>query len=92
MKTAWKTALITSLLAVVLGAISITFVACSTGDRDTSAPSQTKTAEPTDVIDEQLMMALAQAKNFHRKAKVYMIDGNLAVSYTHLTLPTKRIV
>ena len=31
----------------------------------------------TDVIDEELMVALGQAKNFHRKAKVYMSDGNL---------------
>ena len=54
--------------------------ACSTGDREASAPSQTKTAEPTDVIDEELMVSLAQAKNFHRKAKVYMSDGNLAAA------------
>jgi tetratricopeptide (TPR) repeat protein len=54
--------------------------ACSTGDREPSPPSQTKTAEPTDVIDEELMVSLAQAKNFHRKAKVYMSDGNLALA------------
>jgi predicted negative regulator of RcsB-dependent stress response len=34
--------------------------------------------EPEDVLDEELMLALAQAKNFHHKAKVYMSDGNLA--------------
>ena len=28
-------------------------------------------------IDQQLMVALAQAKNFHHRAKVYMSDGNL---------------
>lgn len=55
-------------------------IACSTGDRDASPPSQTKTAEPTDVIDEELMISLAQAKNFHRKAKVYMSDGNLVAA------------
>jgi len=54
--------------------------ACSTGDREPSPPSQTKTADPTDVIDEELMVSLAQAKNFHRKAKVYMSDGNLVAA------------
>jgi len=61
--------------------IALTVVgACSTSDRDASPPSQTKTAEPTDVIDEELMVSLAQAKNFHRKAKVYMSDGNLVAA------------
>jgi tetratricopeptide (TPR) repeat protein len=35
----------------------------------------TQHPEPTDVIDQELMIALAQAKNFHHKAKVYMGDG-----------------
>ncbi|MDB4961721.1 MAG: hypothetical protein JWP01_1720 [Myxococcales bacterium] len=61
-------------------AIAITgFVACSS-EREASAPSQTRVADPSDVIDEQLMVSLAQAKNFHRKAKVYMSDGNLAAA------------
>ena len=59
---------------------SVTLIGCGTTDRDASPPSQTKTAEPTDVIDEELMLALGQAKNFHRKAKVYMSDGNLAAA------------
>ena len=59
---------------------SVTLVGCGTTDREASPPSQTKTAEPTDVIDEELMVALGQAKNFHRKAKVYMSDGNLAAA------------
>lgn len=69
---------------LVLGiAIGITGLhGCST-ERDTTAPSQTsqtRVAEPTDVIGEELMLALAQAKNFHRKAKVYMGDGNLVAA------------
>jgi len=61
-------------------AIGITgLVACS-NERDASAPSQTRVADPTDVIDEELMVSLAQAKNFHRKAKVYMSDGNLVAA------------
>jgi hypothetical protein len=61
-------------------AIAITGVAACSSEREASAPSQTKVADPTDVIDEQLMISLAQAKNFHRKAKVYMGDGNLAAA------------
>jgi hypothetical protein len=41
-----------------------------------AAPT-TRTAEPTDVIDQDLMVALSMAKNFHHKARVYMGDGKL---------------
>jgi len=37
----------------------------------------TRPADPSDVIDRDLMIALGQAKNLHRKAKIYMTDGNL---------------
>ena len=37
----------------------------------------TRTAEPTEVVDQKLMVPLLQAKNFHHKAKVYMSDGKL---------------
>ena len=50
------------------------FVAC-TGDRDPKPT--TRTAEPTDVIDQDLMISLSKAKNFHHKARVYMSDGKL---------------
>ena len=40
-------------------------------------PGVTTLPEPDDVIDEQLMIALGQAKNFHYKAKVYMSDGKV---------------
>jgi len=43
----------------------------------TPTPSVTKTPDADDVIDEQLMIALGQAKNFHYKAKVYMTDGKV---------------
>ena len=62
------------LLIFVCGLGSIV-PACSS-DHDAPAPT-TRTAEPTDVIDQDLMLALSQAKNFHHKAKVYMSDGNL---------------
>src|SRR5688572_26204425 len=50
-------------------------------------PSVTRVPEPGDlpggpgeVIDQELMIALAQAKNHHHKAKVYMSDGNVAAA------------
>lgn len=56
--------------------------ACS-GERDASSPPVTRVADPGDltgVIDQDLMIALAQAKNFHHKAKIYMTDGNLTAA------------
>jgi len=37
-------------------------------------------AEASDLIGKDLLVALAQAKNFHHKAKVYMTDGNLTAA------------
>jgi hypothetical protein len=37
----------------------------------------TKVPDSDDVIDEELMLSLGQAKNFHYKAKVYMLDGKV---------------
>ena len=54
-------------------------VACSS-EREASPPPVTRVADPTDVIDQDLMISLAQAKNFHHKAKVYMTDGNLTAA------------
>jgi type IV pilus biogenesis protein CpaD/CtpE len=49
----------------------------SCAQRDSGAPpSSTQLAEPTDVIDQDLMLALSQAKNFHHKAKIAMTDGH----------------
>lgn len=65
MKSIW-------ILALVLAAIG-----CTSPEREPApgAPSVTRVAEPEDVIDQDLMIALAQAKNFHHKAKVYMTDA-----------------
>ena len=51
--------------------------ACSCNSHDEPPPT-TRTAEPSDAIDTNLMIALSKAKNFHHKAKVYMSDGNVA--------------
>jgi hypothetical protein len=50
----------------------------ASGEREV-APS-TRVADPGDAIDQELMIALGQAKNFHHKAKVYMTDGNLGAA------------
>ena len=42
--------------------------------------SVTHVTEPSDAIDQKLMVALSQAKNFHHKAKVYMSDGDTAAA------------
>ena len=52
-------------------------ISCA-NDRDPGTGPATRLADPGDAIDEKLMVALAQAKNFHDKAKVYMLDGNSA--------------
>ncbi|MEO8699511.1 MAG: hypothetical protein ABI867_05680 [Kofleriaceae bacterium] len=72
--------LMVAVTAALLGAL--VFSGSCAGDRSEPAnkrgPSVTQLADPDDVIDEKLMIALAQAKNFHDKAKVYMLDGKSA--------------
>jgi len=70
---------------VWLAAITLATAAACSSDREASPPT-TRLADPVDrrgaseaveAIDQALMIPLAQAKNFHHKAKVYMTDGNL---------------
>jgi tetratricopeptide (TPR) repeat protein len=71
----------TTVIGVMIGAVLLAGAMFLAGR--VSAPDEqvtkdvTRIADATDVIDESLMMSLAQAKNFHRKAKVYMSDGKL---------------
>lgn len=66
-----------TLLAAALAIVAC--VACADRDEPAPAPGTVTTiADPADAIGEPLMLALSQAKNFHRKAKVYIADGNLA--------------
>lgn len=71
----------TTAIGAVIGALLLAAAMFLAGRA--SAPGEqviqhvTKIPDATDVIDEQLMMALGQAKNFHRKAKVYMSDGKI---------------
>ena len=61
-------------------AVACAVAGCTGGehsDQPAKGSAVTQLPDPRDVIDEQLMIPLAQAKNFHHKAKVYMSDGNL---------------
>lgn len=63
-------------LTVLIAVIAITgYVSCNS---EKEPPPATRIADPTDVIGEDLMIALSKAKNFHHKARVYMSDGKLA--------------
>jgi tetratricopeptide (TPR) repeat protein len=72
MKYGWHAAAFAVLLTI---ANVIVFVA--TRDTSSREPAVTRVAEHDEVIGQELMMALAQAKNFHHKAKVYMTDGRI---------------
>jgi hypothetical protein len=74
-------------IVLALGALAL--VACS-AERDAGSSARTGEAAPrsatrltdpadadAELIGQDLLVALAQAKNFHHKAKVYMTDGNL---------------
>jgi hypothetical protein len=61
-----------------IGGGALVAVGCASETAPVPSPAEriTQLPEPTDVVDEDLMVALMQAKNFHHKAKVYMTDGN----------------
>jgi tetratricopeptide (TPR) repeat protein len=80
-----RAATLGTLVVVGLGLGMVIGVGCN--DTPTQ-PSVTRVAESGDVIDQDLMIALAQAKNFHHKAKVYMTDGNL----TEATAAVRQIL
>jgi len=64
----------THLRALVIALTVLALGAC-TGEREPKPT--TRVAEPTEVIDQDLMLSLLKAKNFHHKARVYMSDGKL---------------
>lgn len=63
-----KKHIVIGLLAVIAG--------CSSEREAPTASPTTRLAEPTEAIDQALMLALGQAKNYHHKAKILMTDGN----------------
>lgn len=64
---------------VALAAALATLACTGDGDRDAERKESIRIPEADEAqeIDERLMVPLLQAKNFHRKARVYMTDGNL---------------
>jgi tetratricopeptide (TPR) repeat protein len=65
--------------AAVLAAAAIAITCCSP-ESDESGGGETSVTElidPRDALGEDLMVALAQAKNFHHKADVYLKDARL---------------
>jgi tetratricopeptide (TPR) repeat protein len=77
-------------VVLALGAGGVIGSACTSSDDDRGGTS-TRLAEPSDLagtVSQDLLVALAQAKNFHHKAKVYMTDGNL----TEATAAVRQIL
>jgi len=86
----WSIALALGALALgILALGALATAACST-ERDAGSSARTGEAAPrpatrltdpadadAELIGQDLLVALAQAKNFHHKAKVHMTDGNL---------------
>jgi len=68
-----------AVVCAVAWLVALAAAGCS-AERDASSPPATRIADPSDVIDQDLMIALGQAKNFHHKSKIYMTDGNLAAA------------
>lgn len=67
-------------MAAGIVALAAALAACAgDGDRDAERKESIRIPEADEAqeIDERLMIPLLQAKNFHRKARVYMTDGNL---------------
>jgi tetratricopeptide (TPR) repeat protein len=70
------------LLVAVIAITASLFAACA-GDHDKTDKIDDRrptvqTPDPTDVIGQDLMIALSKAKNYHHKARVYMSDGKIA--------------
>ena len=65
---------------VLLAFVAACSCSAKHGDPGEGSGSVTQVTDPADAIDQKLMIALSQAKNFHHKAKVYMSDGNTAAA------------
>lgn len=52
-----------------------TFVGCASGSEESGEKSVTQIPAPRDALTEELMIPLAQAKNFHHIADVYLREG-----------------
>ena len=93
---------------VIVGVLGIALAVAAgcarTSDREGAPGHATRTPDPVsdtvgdpgapDAINHALMVSLAQAKNFHHKAKVFMTDGNPSAAIASvrqiLSLPFPR--
>lgn len=75
-----------ALAAVVLATLLLVPSCTDRGDSDSEAPRKrvTQVQEPEDALDEEVMLALLQAKNFHHKANVYEMNGELDKAITEI--------
>jgi hypothetical protein len=77
------------LLTVMFATLLAATVVCCASDEDQPGGGREGKTTPPEAedyqIDEPLMLALQRAKNFHRKAKVYMTDGQLDEAITAVT-------
>jgi len=62
-------------LVLLIAVIAIT--GCSCRDERPTKPPSLQPADPTEVIGDELMIALSKAKNFHHKARVLRSEGKL---------------
>ena len=67
-------------VVVAAAVAALAVIAACSAERETSSPPVTRLPDPGDAIGQELMVALAQAKNFHHKSKVYRTDGNLTAA------------
>jgi hypothetical protein len=91
-------------LGILTAWLTASLAACSSSgssgerERERERVPATRVADPGDAIDQELdqalMVALGQAKNFHHKPKVYMADDNLGAAIAAvrqiLSLPFPR--
>ncbi len=74
-------ALIASTLLLAVAALS-TAGGCNSDKTESTDESVTELTEPANALSEELMVTLAQAKNFHHKADVHLKDAQLDSAVT----------
>lgn len=76
MNRMWLAALVIAAIGLFAGTMSFS---CANESSDSKEGSITAVPSPdtADELDEELMICLSQAKNFHHKADVYLRDGSL---------------
>jgi hypothetical protein len=71
----------TALLAALLW-LNMLAPSCGRADRNDNGRRSTALPEPEELLSEPLMIALAQARNYHHKADVLLKDGKVEAAIT----------